>query len=50
MESNNFYDIDGLDEESIKFSILSTALADEKIGLFVGVSEKTNMVILHPMM
>lgn len=55
MESNNFYDIDGLDEESIKFSILSTALADEKIGLFVGVSEKdeygditSNDVIIHP--
>ncbi|GEG18483.1 hypothetical protein EC153152_03481 [Escherichia coli O145:H28] len=55
MESNNFYDIDGLDEESIKFSILSTALADEKIGLFIGVSEKdeygditSNDVIIHP--
>lgn len=36
LEHHNFYNIDGLDEESIKFSILSTALADERIGLFVG--------------
>ncbi|ELY2733417.1 ParB N-terminal domain-containing protein [Cronobacter sakazakii] len=36
LEKNNFYNIPGLDEESIKFSILSTALADERIGLFVG--------------
>lgn len=36
LEKNNFYNIHGLDEESIKFSILSTALADERIGLFVG--------------
>ncbi|EBB0769773.1 chromosome partitioning protein ParB [Salmonella enterica] len=55
MEDNNFYDIEGLDEESIKFSILSTALADEKIGFFVGISEKdedddisSNDVIIHP--
>ena len=39
MDGNNFYDIEGLDEESIKFSILSTALADEKIGIFIGVSQ-----------
>lgn len=36
LEKNDFYGISGLDEESIKFSILSTALADERIGLFVG--------------
>lgn len=40
MEKNNFYNIDGLDEESIKFSILSTALADDRIGSYVGVSYK----------
>lgn len=40
MERNDFYGIDGLDEESIKFSVLSTALADEKIGGFVGLSTK----------
>lgn len=37
IESEDFYNIDELDEQSIKFSILSTALADERIGLFVGV-------------
>ncbi|HCI6132946.1 TPA: ParB N-terminal domain-containing protein [Klebsiella variicola subsp. variicola] len=40
MEKNNFYNIEGLDEESIKFSILSTALADERIGSYIGVSFK----------
>lgn len=40
MEDNVFYNIEGLDEESIKFSILSTALADEKIGTFVGINSK----------
>ncbi len=32
----DFYGIDGLDDESLKFSVLSTALADERIGAFVG--------------
>lgn len=41
MEHRDFFGISGLDEESIKFSILSTALADDRIGSFVGVS-RTN--------
>lgn len=40
IEKNKFYDINGLDEESIKFAVLSTALADERIGLFAGISTK----------
>lgn len=38
MESHDFYDIENLNEESIKFSILSTALADDRIGKYVGIS------------
>ncbi|HHK7871405.1 TPA: ParB/Srx family N-terminal domain-containing protein [Yersinia enterocolitica] len=37
IEAEDFFGIDKLDEESIKFSILSTALADERLGSFVGV-------------
>lgn len=53
LEENGFYDIASLDEESIKFSILSTALADDRIGKFVGIfrnsfsddSESTHPII-----
>lgn len=38
IKDNDFYGIDGLNEESIKFSVLSTALADDKIGRFVGIA------------
>ena len=41
IKDNEFFDIDGLNEESIKFSILSTALADERIATFAGVNQKT---------
>lgn len=34
---NNFFDIYGLSEVTLKYSILSTALADEKIAAFAGV-------------
>lgn len=40
IKRNDFYGIEELDEESIKFSILSTALADERIGYFAGISER----------
>jgi hypothetical protein len=40
LEDNNFFNIDGLGEESIKFSVLSTALADDRIGEFVGTAKK----------
>lgn len=42
MKANDFYGIEGLDEESIKFAVLSTALADERIGEFVGAIHKTS--------
>ena len=40
IEGKDFYEIDGLTEESIKFAVLSTAVADNRIGSFVGVSKK----------
>lgn len=36
IEANDFFDIDGLNETSIKFSVLSTALADERFSNFIG--------------
>ena len=54
IEAEDFYQIPGLNEESIKFAVLSTALADEKIGLFVRLCREengdvvSNEVILHP--
>ena len=39
IEKNNFFGIDGLDEESIKFAVLSTALANPRIGKFIGLDE-----------
>lgn len=39
LERNDFFAIPELDEESIKFSVLSTALADEKISLYAGLSK-----------
>lgn len=40
VKDKNFYDIDGLDDTSLKFSVLSTALADERIGSFVGIQKQ----------
>jgi hypothetical protein len=40
VESKDFYNIEGLNEESIKFAVLSTALADDRIGTYIGVSSK----------
>jgi hypothetical protein len=37
-----FFEIDDLNEETIKFSILSTALADERIAAFAGTNQKTD--------
>jgi ParB-like chromosome segregation protein Spo0J len=36
----DFFEIDELNDESLKFSVLSTALADERIAAFVGVVKK----------
>lgn len=38
--AQDFYDIAGLSETGIKFAVLSTAVADSRIGVFVGVSKK----------
>jgi hypothetical protein len=40
IKNNDYFEIDGLDEEKIKFAVLSTALADERIGNFVGLNEE----------
>ena len=42
IEDADFFGIEDLDEQSIKFSILSTALADERLGSFVGVDTLKN--------
>jgi hypothetical protein len=50
IESHEFYDIKDLDELSLHFSVLSTALADERIATFVGASKeiKGDIVDAHP--
>lgn len=37
IEENDFYEIEDLTEQSLKFAVLSTSLADERIGKFVGI-------------
>ncbi len=38
IDREDFYSIDGLDGKSIKFAVLSTAIADESISNFVGIT------------
>ncbi|ATY79672.1 chromosome partitioning protein ParB [Aeromonas veronii] len=45
IEENDYFGIEGLDEESIKFSLLSTALADERISEFVGINDSPDLVV-----
>ena len=40
IKDNNFYDIEDLNDSSIKFSVLSTALADDRISIFTGINLK----------
>lgn len=40
IEDADFYAIDKLNDQSIKFAVLSTAIADERIGYFVGTHSK----------
>jgi len=47
IENEDFYGIKGLDEESIKFAVLSTALADERIAVFVGSAIKNGRETNH---
>lgn len=42
IKDEEFFEIKGLNEESIKFAILSTAIADDRIGFFVGTHKKEN--------
>lgn len=42
MKAKDFYNIEDLNDESLKFSVLSTALADERIGVFVGTTKINN--------
>jgi hypothetical protein len=51
IEAQDFFNIEELDEESIKFAVLSTALANDRIGNFVGIVEKDgddDFIPLHP--
>jgi ParB-like nuclease domain len=42
ISNHSFYDIEDLNDETIKFAVLSTALADERIGVFTGVQNKVD--------
>ena len=42
IEENDFFNIETLGEESIKFSVLSTALNNERIAEFVGVASRSS--------
>lgn len=42
IKEEEFFEIEDLTDESLKFSILSTALADERIGTFAGTIIKTD--------
>lgn len=39
VEENDFFYIDEIKEDLVKFSVLSTALADERVGNFIGLGE-----------
>lgn len=39
IEENDFFEIDEVKEDLVKFSVLSTALADERVGNFIGLGE-----------
>ncbi|MDR2325099.1 MAG: ParB N-terminal domain-containing protein [Acidovorax sp.] len=41
IRDNDFFQIPDLSEKSIRFAVLSTAVADEKIGIYLGVSRST---------
>ncbi|WP_323921047.1 ParB N-terminal domain-containing protein [Aeromonas caviae] len=45
VEDNDYYGIDEAREERVKFSILSTALADERISIFVGVGRDGDPIL-----
>lgn len=41
IKDEDFFEIEDLNDESLKFAVLSTALADERIGAFAGSVSKT---------
>jgi len=42
IKENDFFNIPDLSERTIRFAVLSTAIADERIGAYVGASEAAN--------
>lgn len=46
IEENDFFSILNLNESSIKFSVLSTALADERYSQFVGIEEDSEEIVV----
>lgn len=44
IEKNDFFEIENLNETSIKFSVLSTALADERFSDFIGLDEDSGIL------
>lgn len=47
IEKNEFFGIQNLNESSIKFSVLSTALADERFSDFIGLDEEPDSTNLN---
>jgi ParB-like chromosome segregation protein Spo0J len=45
IKNHDYFEIDNLNEEKIKFAVLSTALADERIGKFVGLGDGSELNI-----
>jgi hypothetical protein len=39
IKNNDYFEIEGLSEEKIKFAVLSTAIADERIAKFIGAEQ-----------
>ena len=48
IEDRDFFDIDGLDEESFQFGTFYTAIANAEIASFVGVREEDGSAATHP--
>ncbi len=42
-----FYEIDDLNEDSLHFAVLSTAIADERLGRFIGVFGQSTDGVVH---
>jgi ParB-like nuclease domain len=42
LEDGSFFNVEGLDDRTIKFSVLSTAIANSKISQFVGITKQVS--------